>query len=93
MPSPAQSRPPEKPSDAEDDEDDDSDDVGHPLGDDDWRRPRHGHAVGLEEDERLEDLADLAGRDREDEAAEEREQAVEPADSLDVEGARGKTPT
>jgi hypothetical protein len=36
--------------------------------------------MGLEENQRLEDLADLAGTYREDKAAEEREQAIDAAD-------------
>ena len=78
---------------AEDDEHDDADDVGDALGDDDGRRPRDRDAVRLEEDDRLEHLADLARRDREDEAGEEREEAVDAARRRGSRGARGRTPT
>src|SRR5262249_10244395 len=67
------------------DERDDADEVGHALCDDDRSRANDGHSARLEEDERLEDLADLAGRDREDEAREEREQALALRDAADFE--------
>ncbi len=92
----AEPSPNEAPGEAErteDDEHDDADDVGHPLGDDDGGRARDRYAVGLEEDQRLEDLADLAGRDRQHEAAEEREQAVDLRPRPGCRGARGRTPT
>src|SRR5262249_22837256 len=53
---------------AEDDQDDNAHDVGGALGDDDGSRARDRDAVGLEQNEGLEDFADLAGRHREDEA-------------------------
>ena len=59
--------------------------VGKALGQDDGCRPRHRDIVGLLQDERFEDLAHLAGGDREDEPREEGEQAIELGHSLDAE--------
>ena len=76
----------------EGDEHHDTDHVRQSLGDDDRRGARDGHPLGLEEEHRLEHLADLARRDRQDEAAEERVQAIEAGDALDAEASEVKLP-
>src|SRR5262249_46268751 len=70
---------------AENDEDDDPNHVRRALGHDDRGRLRHRHAVRLGQDEGLENLADLARRYGEDEAREEREEAIELRHATDIE--------
>ena len=77
---------------AERDEHHDADDVGQALRDDDGRGASDRDPVRLEEEHRLEDLADLAWRHRQDEAAEIRVEAVDPWDALDVQAREIKFP-
>src|SRR5262249_45816382 len=70
---------------AENDEDDDPNHVRRALGHDDRGCLRHRHAVRLGQDEGLENLADLARRYGEDEAREEREEAIELRHATDIE--------